>query len=311
MKIFITGIAGFIGYHTAKRYLADGHEVWGIDNINSSYDPDLKTNRMLDLYKLGLPKKNFKLGDMLVNDMNSMIQDVDLIFHFAADDAGPHVSLFEPERCIKNNITATMKLITAAEREKIPIVYGSSFIEEGYQSTPYGWSKYAAECQFAHGQLKSCGVRLFNTYGPYQRPDSVLHKFVDGIKNGTPIDLHDNGLTIRNFTYVDDTIEGIVLVANNLLKTGSLRPKHEIYEISTSVKTEIRELIHALEDKLNKKTQVVDAPTPLGILRWAFADNENTKSLGWAAKTLLTDGLDKYLLWDNEYNGVHLEETVV
>lgn len=310
MKIFITGIAGFIGYHTAKRYLADGHEVKGIDNINSSYDPDLKNNRIQNLYELGMPKKNFKLGDINLTDINGMLLDVDLIFHFAADDSGPHASLFEPERCVKNNINATMKLIIAAEREKTPVVYGSSYIEYGYQSTPYGWSKYAVECQFAHSKLKASGVRLFNTYGPYQRPDSVLHKFVDGIKNGTPIDLHDNGLTVRNFTYVDDTIEGIVLVANNLLKS-QWKSRHEIFEISTSAKTEIRELIHALEDKLNKKTQVVDAPTPTGILRWAFADNEKTKSLGWGAKTLLTDGLDKYLLWDREYNGVLLEETVV
>ena len=309
MKIFITGIAGFIGYHTAKRYLADGHDVKGLDNLNSSYDEELKTARIQDLYAAGMPKKNFRLTDINLADMNGVIQDVDLIYHFAASDEGPAASLLDPEHCIKNNINATLKLIIAAERENIPIVYGSSYIEEGYQSSPYGWSKYAAECQFAHSKIKSVGVRLFNVYGPYQRPDSALHKFVNGIKNSTPIDLHDNGLTIRNFTYVDDVVEGIVLVANHLL--NGQNENHQTFEISTSNKTEIRELIHILEDKLNKKTQVVDAPTPNGILRWAWADTHKMKSLGWEAKTLLTDGLDEYLLWDNEYNSVHSAETVI
>lgn len=308
MKIFITGIAGMIGYHTAKRYLADGHEVSGLDSLNSSYDSELKVKRVQELYNAGMPKKNFKLGDLNLNDMNILIQDQELIFHFAASDEGPNASLLEPERFIKNNIEATLRLIIAVEREKIPIVYGSSFIEEGYQCTPYGWSKYVTECQFAHSKIKSAGVRLFNVYGPYERPDTVISKFTDGIKNGTPIDLHDNGLTIRNFTYVDDVVDGLVLVANNLLKNDI---KHEIFEISTSEKTEIRTLIHMLEDKLNNKTQVVDAPTPTGLLRWAWADTHGMKGLGWEAKIHLTNGLDEYLLWDNEYNGVLSEETVV
>ncbi len=309
MKIFITGIAGFIGYHTAKRYVADGHDVVGIDNLNSSYSADLKSYRIQKLYELGMPKKNFKLGDINLTDINGMLLDVDLIFHFAAEDMGSAYSLFEPERCVKNNINATMKLIVAAEREKIPVVYGSSYIEDGHQTTPYGWSKYVAECQFMHSKIKSASVRLFNVYGPYGRPDGALHKFTDGIINNTPIDLHDNGLTIRQYTYIDDVVEGIVIVANNLLKNQ--KEKHKIFEITTNQKTEIRALIHMLEDKLNNKTQVVDAPALRGAIRWVWGDNEEITNLGWEPKTSISDGLDEYLLWHNEYNCVLSEETVV
>ena len=201
MNIFITGIAGMIGFHTTKHLTSLGHRITGVDNFNDYYEVSLKRERariLNDEYAVTVSD-----GDILTLDYNVTLKDVDLVLHLAAY-ANPRHSLEYPQLYIDNNITGTQRLIEGVERAGIKnVVYASSSCvmheqplpwsekdNPGHQNNPYGWTKRANECQFIHSNIaKTVGLRFFTVYGPHGRPDMALFGFTKNIIEEQPINL--------------------------------------------------------------------------------------------------------------------------
>tara|TARA_B110000285_G_C15136105_1_gene627053 strand:+ start:2630 stop:3586 length:957 start_codon:yes stop_codon:yes gene_type:complete len=318
MKIMITGIAGMIGFHTAKKLLSEGHEVIGVDNLNEYYDVLLKEARLMILYKeYGFPKKSFYRADIQTLEWSSLLDEMDCVIHLAAY-ANPRHALEDPTPYINTNISGTMKLITGAERMGVPVVYASSSCvmhgqplpwnetdKGAMQNNPYGWSKYVNECQFAHSKVKkSVGLRFFTVYGPYGRPDMALFKFTKGIVEGTPIDIYNNGDMIRDFTYVEDIVQGVVLVMNNLIENQE-DGSHEIFNIGYGEKVKLMDFVDHIEKNLDRKADRNYMPFHPADTPATWSDTTKIQKLGYKPTTSIEEGVSKFVQWYKEYYEVN------
>lgn len=316
-KIFITGIAGMIGYHTAAKLLMEGYHVSGIDNFNSYYDPKLKHDREMLLLAHGLDPENLIVGDIQNVNFHSILKNVDLVIHLAAY-ANPRHAMAEPQPYIDTNISGTQRIIEGAERNKVPIVYASSSCvmhgqplpwnendRPALQNNPYGWSKYVNECQFAHSTVvKSAGLRFFTVYGPYGRPDMALFKFADGIVAGDPIDLYNYGDMKRDFTYVDDIVQGVQLVAENILD-GNQEVDHEVFCIGYGEQVELVQFVDEIEKNLGRKAERNLAPAHPADTPETWSDTTKIQKLGYKPTTSIKEGVSKFITWYKEYYGVN------
>ena len=316
MKIFITGIAGMIGFHSAKKFHDLGWEVVGVDNFNNYYDVQLKVDRP-DILKneYGIITTLADIQDNKIREQE-MLKDVDVMLHLAAY-ANPRHALDEPQIYIDTNISGTQKLIDAAQVYDIPVVYASSScVMHGqplpwnehdrpeHQNNPYGWSKRVNECQFMHSKLtRSMGLRFFTVYGPYGRPDMALFKFTDGIVNGTPIDLYNFGNMKRDFTYVDDIVQGITIVVNKI--TSDEDSYHELYNIGYGEQVELTDFVDNIEKNLGRKAiRNLCAAHPADTPE-TWADTTKLKKLGYKATTPVSFGVAHFVEWYKTYYGVN------
>jgi UDP-glucuronate 4-epimerase len=316
MKIFITGIAGMIGFHSAKKFHDLGWEVVGVDNFNNYYDVQLKVDRA-DILKneYGIITTLADIQDNKIREQE-MLKDVDVMLHLAAY-ANPRHALDEPQIYIDTNISGTQKLIDAAQVYDIPVVYASSScVMHGqplpwnehdrpeHQNNPYGWSKRVNECQFMHSKLtRSMGLRFFTVYGPYGRPDMALFKFTDGIVNGTPIDLYNFGNMKRDFTYVDDIVQGITIVVNKI--TSDEDSYHELYNIGYGEQVELSDFVDNIEKNLGRKAiRNLCAAHPADTPE-TWADTTKLKKLGYKATTPVSFGVAHFVEWYKTYYGVN------
>ena len=177
-KIYITGIAGFIGFHTAEKLAMQGYEVGGVDNFNDYYDPQLKHDRAKILEdKYGIKTYNH---DIEIIPWRHHLENYDAVIHLAAH-AGVRHSLENPQMYIDTNITGTQRLIYACEEYEIPVVYASSSTVDSDHLNPYAWSKYVNEKQFESSKLLAAGLRFYTVYGEYGRPDMALGLFAEAI----------------------------------------------------------------------------------------------------------------------------------
>lgn len=316
-KIFITGIAGMIGYHTARKLMDAGYHVSGIDNFNSYYDPKLKHDREALLIANGLDPENMIVGDIGNVNFHSILKDVDLVIHLAAY-ANPRHAMAEPQPYIDTNISGTQRLIEGAERNKVPIVYASSSCvmhgqplpwneddRPALQNNPYGWSKYVNECQFAHSTIvKSAGLRFFTVYGPYGRPDMALFKFADGIVAGEPIDLYNYGDMKRDFTYVDDIVQGVKIVAENILNDNQ-EVDHEVFCIGYGEQVELVDFVDEIEKNLGRKAERNLAPAHPADTPETWSDTTKIQKLGYKPTTSIKEGVSQFITWYKEYYGVN------
>jgi UDP-glucuronate 4-epimerase len=315
MKIFITGIAGMIGFHSAKFFAENGWEVTGIDNFNTYYDPDLKEDRALILRKeYGI---NTIFGDIQeFHKVRDELKDVDVVLHLAAY-ANPRHSFEEPQHYIDTNITGTQRIIEIVEELDIPVVYASSSCvmhgqplpwnehdRPAHQNNPYGWSKRANECQFMHSKIaRSAGLRFFTVYGPYGRPDMALFKFTDNIVKGKPIDLYNFGDMKRDFTYVDDIVQGIGLVVDKV--TSEIHTYHEIYNIGYGQQVQLLDFVDHIEKNLGRTADRNLVPAHPADTPETWSDTTKLQQLGYNPTTPIAEGVEKFVEWYKEYYKVN------
>ena len=309
MRILVTGGAGFIGSHVAGRFLRDGHEVEIIDDFNDYYDPRIKR---ANLASLGGAVRLHE-GDIRNRDfVQSIVASgrFDAITHLAAR-AGVRPSLKDPQLYIDTNITGTHHLLEAAHQHGVgrflfassSSVYGLAkkvpFTEDlalPQTLSPYAATKIAGEhlCgNYAHlyGMKVVC-LRFFTVYGPGQRPDLAIHKFTDAIHRGQSIPQYGDGSTRRDYTYIDDIVQGVA---------GALRyegPAFDIFNLGENQTTTLSELIVEIEKALGKKAVIERLPEQQGDMPLTAADITKARQLlGYNPQTQIRDGIPKFVEW--------------
>ena len=306
MKIFITGIAGFIGFHLARELKAYGHDILGCDNYNGMYSPHLKMDRCKVLEMAEIPVKNVDIG--FLNE--AAVEDSDIIVHLAAW-AGVRHSLEQPNIYTKNNILGTQGVIDIAEKMNIPVVYASSssvyagqtppFTEQmnfKHHLNPYAWTKYVNECQFKHSNLpSSIGFRFFTVYGPYGRPDMALHKFTDKIVRDQPIEVFGHGKMSRDFTYVQDIVNGVQLLIDKVFKIDD----HKIYNIGSGESVPLMRFVRLIEENLDRVAKINYVDMHPADIRHTLADITEIKSLGYRPMTSIETGIRNFISWYKDY----------
>jgi nucleoside-diphosphate-sugar epimerase len=311
MKILITGIAGFIGSHTAERLHAMGHIVVGIDNFSPYYDIQIKRKTAQILEQKGITIIEADLREEATYD--NLATDFDYVFHFAAQ---PGISpLVTFEEYFENNVIATQKLIQFAIHKnnglKLFVNIGTSSIYGkeafyGEEKVPqpasnYGVSKLAAEqlvlFHAREEKLQGCSLRLYSVYGPRERPDKLYPKLIQSAFLGEEFTLFEGSAThLRSFTFVDDIVDGIVSVIG---KEDAVNK--EIFNLGTEIESTTQQGIDLVEKLTGKKINVVVVPRRAGDqLRTQAVISKARQLLGYNPTTTLEEGITKHIEWYNK-----------
>jgi UDP-glucuronate 4-epimerase len=326
-RVLLTGCAGFIGFHVGQRLLQSDYEVLGFDNLNAFYNEGLKNARLAIL--CGHTKFQFIQGDI------ADIRSVEELFHqwefgpvvHLAAQAGVRYSLENPHLYVQSNLAGFVNLIEAARKKHVPhfvfasssSVYGANkkipFSEQDNVDHPV--SLYAATKKsneliahvYAHlYDLPVTGLRFFTVYGPWGRPDMALFKFCKAIFENTPIQVYNHGNMLRDFTYIDDIVEGVVRTVENppVCKVSSKEmepiPPYRIYNIGNSQPVELKELIRLLEQKIGKKAIIEWHPMQPGDLPATYADiDELSLAVGYHPNTSIKEGVGRFVDWYRDY----------
>lgn len=315
MPILVTGAAGFIGYHVCKALLKQGKEVLGIDNLNAYYDPTLKQGRLEELRQA----RTFTfLQRDLVEEPISDLRDFapQSIVHLAAY-AGVRYSLERPDLYLKTNLLGQLAILDLARSlpRSVPVVYASSssvygdtqspFKEETLEYrplSPYAVSKRSAEIlseTYAHLYgLNLTGLRFFTAYGPWGRPDMAYFKFTQAIAEGKSITIFGDGTIQRDFTYIDDIVDGILAA----LAHNGTENTHRIYNLGNDHPVSIEELVLAIENSMGKRADRHYQSGLKGEAPVTWADiGRARKELGFAPKTTLQEGIVHFTRWYEAY----------
>ena len=316
MKICITGGAGFIGFHLAKKLNNEGHKVFGFDNFNSYYDVDLKRKRAEILKSLGIHIEplDLRFRSKLIEYLDLIRPDV--IMHLAAM-AGVRHSMDDPTAYIENNIVGTHHLIEACDLVGIEkVVYASTscvmagnplpWNEEeklGVAKNPYGYSKATNEAQFISSKIDSTiGLRFFTVYGPWGRPDMALFDFTKSIVEEKPITLFNDGDMVRDFTYVDDIVQGVGLVIDRINEKSDI---NEIYNIGYGQQVQLMEFVTHIEQNLDRKAIKEYAPMHPADTHKTWSDTSKIRKLGYTPKTPIGRGVYEFVQWYKDYYHVN------
>ena len=315
MRIFVTGLAGMIGYHFARTMVEQGHQVVGIDNFNDYYDVHLKLNRKKLLKKIGVHVDDEDLSDVDYHyHFDSHLPDV--VVHLAAY-ANPRHSLLYPQLYIDTNISGTQRLIQNCERFGIKnVVYASSScVMEGQSlpykesdraallTNPYAWTKRANESQFSHTKIdRTVGLRFFTVYGDWNRPDMFLGLASNWIANNQPTTIYNHGDMRRDWTHVDDIIQGINLVIKQMVMDGETDQRYsEIYNIGSGRSIPILDFVAEI-GKCFGKTVVLDfQPMAEGDVKETLSCIDKIAALGYKPVVSIEDGVERFVRWYREY----------
>ncbi len=315
MKVLITGTAGFIGFHTALRFLEDGHSVVGLDNLNDYYDPRLKSKRNTILKEFK-KYKFYKVDIAEVKKIDAIFkkEKPEMVIHLAAQ-AGVRYSLENPWVYDRSNHLGTLSVFEAARAHGVKrVLYASSSsvygtnskmpFSEGHRiDTPislYAATKRANEglahaYYYLHG-MDMIGFRFFTVYGPWGRPDMAFFNFTDNIRRGNPIVLFNKGDMWRSFTYIDDVTEVLARFAKKKQETG-----HRIYNIGSDP-VRVGDLIQEFEKVLKTKAVVRHEPMHRADVHKTHADiSAIQKDIKYTPKTPVRKGLKKFVDWYLEY----------
>jgi len=316
-KILITGGAGFIAFHLANSLKSKGHDVVGFDNYNTYYDPSLKEARVAELAKNGITIHTADLRNK--DQMNDLVaaEKPDVVMHLAAY-AGVRHSMDNARDYIENNIIGTQNLIEACESNGVTkIVYAStSCVMAGnalpwkedeptnHQLNPYGYSKRTNECQFKVAKIeKIIGLRFFTVYGPWGRPDMALFTFTKNILDSKPIDVFNYGDMKRDFTYVDDIVQGIGIVIDRVLSVDN--SINEIYNIGYGQQVDLMEFIHEIEKNFERVADKNMLPIHPADTQETWSDTTKLKALGYQPTTPVSVGIEKFANWYKSYYKVN------
>lgn len=331
-KYLVTGAAGFIGMHTCEKLLAAGHEVIGLDNLNAYYSVELKEYRLNRL----LPHANFKFIKMDISDRQAIAdlfaaEKFQRVIHLAAQ-AGVRYSIEAPFEYVDSNLVGMMTILEGCRQNKVEhLVYASSSSVYGMNpkipfstddSVDHPVSLYAATKKsnelMAHSyshlyDIPTTGLRFFTVYGPAGRPDMAPWLFTEAISQGKPIKVFNNGQMERDFTYIDDIVEGIMRIQdevpnidedNNLLSPSSSKAPYRIYNIGNNNSVKLGEFIEAIEKACGKKAEKVMLPMQLGDVKRTFADIDSlSNQTGYKPTTKIQQGINKFVQWIELFRG--------
>ena len=329
MKALVTGIAGFIGFHVAKRLLSEGYSVVGIDNLNDYYDVQLKKDRLkeLGIYEsdntwvssnahLSFIRMDLQEKDALLNLFSD--NKFDYVVHLAAQ-AGVRYSLSEPQRYVDSNITGFLNILECCRFYPVKhLVFASSssvyglnakipFSESDRTDSPisiYAATKKANELMahtYSHlFKMPITGLRFFTVYGPWGRPDMAMHLFTNAILNGDSIDVFNHGEMSRDFTYVDDVVQSVLRV---MLKPNDNEiPPLSIFNVGKNEPQKITDFISEIEDQTNKNAAKNFLPLQPGDVVETYADSESLfKYVNYQPTVSIKEGVSKFVQWFKGY----------
>ncbi|KHD13002.1 capsular biosynthesis protein CpsI [Candidatus Thiomargarita nelsonii] len=336
MKILVTGAAGFIGFHLSKRLLARGDEVVGLDNLNDYYDVNLKKARLSQLEE----QANFRLIKMELADREGVAQlfareNIQRVVNLAAQ-AGVRYSIENPHAYVDSNIVGFVNLLEGCRHNAVEhLVFASSSSVYGlntqlpfsvHHNVDHPISLYAATKKanelmahtYAHlYNLPTTGLRFFTVYGPWGRPDMALFKFTKGILEGQPIDVYNRGQMRRDFTYIDDIVEGVIRVLDKIPEGNSAwssdtpdpsasRAPYKLYNIGNNNPVELMQYIETLEKMLGKTAKKNLLPMQAGDVQATYADVDDlVRDVGFKPQTLIDEGIGRFVEWYKHYYAVH------
>ena len=334
--ILVTGAAGFIGFHLARRILEDGGHVIGIDNMNSYYDLGLKKDRL----KILSGYKNFlfnKIDISSINELKNVFEDnsIDIVVNLAAQ-AGVRYSLENPSAYVDSNLSGFVNLLECCRHNKVKhLVFASSSSVYGantkmpfsvHHNVDHPVSLYAATKKanelMAHTYshlfgLPCTGLRFFTVYGPWGRPDMALFLFTKAIFEEKPIKVFNQGKMQRDFTYIDDIIEGVIRVmkkipepdpdwSGNNPDPGTSYTAYKIYNIGNNNPVELMEFIKTIEKITKKQAKKEFCELQAGDVRATFADIDDlVNDIGFKPSTSLETGIKRFVEWYKDYYNIN------
>jgi UDP-glucuronate 4-epimerase len=328
MRVLVTGAAGFIGFHVSRLLLARGDTVLGIDSLNDYYDVALKHARLGQLGE-GFTFKQVDFSDHLALEVALDGEQFDRIVHLGAQ-AGVRYSIVNPRAYLQANLAGHLNMIEVARHRQVEhMVYASSSsVYGGNDTLPfrvedrvdhplslYAATKKADELMsetYAHlYRLPQTGLRFFTVYGPWGRPDMAMWLFTKAIFEGKPIDVFGEGQMRRDFTYIDDIVEGVVACLDNpptddgAVKAGGSVSPHCIYNIGNNRSEELGEMISLIEKACGRPAERRLLPMQPGDVRDTFADiSAIQRDLGFAPRTTIAEGIPRFVRWYRDYHGV-------
>ncbi|WP_339729871.1 NAD-dependent epimerase/dehydratase family protein [Maribacter stanieri] len=337
MKILVTGAAGFIGFHLAESIVNTGHEVVGIDNINNYYDVNLKFAR---LEQAGISHhlikengelatseshNNYRFSKMDITDLPKLEQlfkqeNFDYVVHLAAQ-AGVRYSIENPHVYVQSNLVGFVNLLECCRNYKIAhflyasssSVYGANskvpFSEKDKVDNPvslYAATKKSNELMahtYSHlYNLPTTGMRLFTVYGPWGRPDMAPMLFADAITKGKPIKVFNNGDMSRDFTYIDDIVNGIEILIKTKPKTNEDNIFYNVLNIGNGKPQNLLDFIKAIESSLKMEALKEYLPMQPGDVPRTWADTTNLQELGYKSSIEIKEGVSMFIEWFKKYH---------
>ncbi len=334
-KCLVTGVAGFIGFHVSRRLLERGDTVVGLDNLNDYYDVQLKQDRLSQLSDIS--NFSFRKIDLAARKSTASLfkaEQFDVAIHLAAQ-AGVRYSLENPHAYVDSNLVGFVNVLEGCRNNEIKhLVYASSSSVYGANTnipfsvhhnvdrpiSLYAASKKANELMahtYSHLYgLPTTGLRFFTVYGPWGRPDMALYLFTKAILNGRPIEVFNNGKMRRDFTYIDDIVEGVVRVADRIPEPNPARigdvqdpvigtAPYKVYNIGNNKSVELMHFIEILELCLGQIAEKTFLPIQPGDVQETCADIDNlVRDVGFKPATPIEDGIARFVEWFREYHGV-------
>lgn len=333
-KVLVTGAAGFIGSNLSSRFLKEGNEVVGLDNLNDYYDVNLKKKRLERLEA----EENFRFVKLTLEDRDAMAtlfdeEKFDIVVNLAAQ-AGVRYSLKNPYAYIDSNISGFINVLEGCRHSKVAhLLYASSSSVYGantkmpfsvHHNVDHPVSLYAASKKsnelMAHTyshlyRLPTTGLRFFTVYGPWGRPDMALFLFTKAILEGRPIDVFNHGKMRRDFTYIDDIVEGVFRVSGKIPAPNpgwngdspdpaTSSAPYKIYNIGNNNPVELMGFIEAIEKALGKKAEKNFLPIQAGDVPATYADVDDLiKDVGFKPSTPIEEGVARFVDWYREYYG--------
>lgn len=323
MQVLVTGVAGFIGYHVAQRLLQEGTKVYGIDNLNDYYAVTLKQSRLAQLQS----DRKFHFQDLDLRDSNGIAelfqaQDFESVIHLAAQ-SGVRYSLKNPNAVVESNLVGFIHILEGCRYSQIShLIYASSSSVYGTNAkipfsvgdkvdhpvSLYAATKRANELMaysYSHlYQLPITGLRFFTVYGPWGRPDMAYFKFVNAISKGNPIDIYNFGEMQRDFTYIDDAVEGIIRVLYQPPEQveSPFTAPYKLYNIGNSQPVTLIRIIETIENEMGKTAVKNWLPMQPGDVPVTYANVDSLiKEIGFQPKTSLQEGIHHFVAWYFDY----------